>query len=91
MNRRTFLQTTTTVAAALAITGLRAADKNSPQVSAAHLPRWRGFNLLEKFFAPGKPFVETDFVWMAEWGFDFARLPLSYHCWADPQDWLKLR
>jgi endoglucanase len=30
---------------------------------------------------------------MNEWGFDFARLPMSYHCWAEaePADWLKLR
>ena len=29
---------------------------------------------------------------MQEWGFDFARLPLSYHCWSepDPERWLKM-
>lgn len=56
------------------------------------LPRWRGFNLLEKFTARrNAPFRESDFEWMAEWGFDFVRLPLSYHCWADPEDWLNLK
>ena len=28
---------------------------------------------------------------MEEWGFDFARLPLSYQCWTESEDWLKLR
>jgi len=62
--------------------------------------KWRGFNLQEKFTATpeewaaldpewgrrNEPFVETDFEWMARWGFNFARLPMSYRCWADPKD-----
>jgi endoglucanase len=61
-------------------------------VNASHLPRWRGFNLLEKFTAEhSAPFRESDFAWMAEWEFDFVRLPLSYRCWADADDWLNLR
>jgi endoglucanase len=58
------------------------------------LPRWRGFNLLAKFTGErNSPFVESDFAWMSEWGFDFARLPLSYRCWAsgDPATWLDMR
>jgi endoglucanase len=63
--------------------------------AAGKLPRWRGFNLLEKFIKQpqGNPaFRETDFQIMQEWGFDFARLPLSYHCWSepDPARWLKM-
>jgi endoglucanase len=65
------------------------------------LPRWRGFNLLEKFsadnssksakFASANPrFQERDFQWMADWGFDFARLPMSYHCWSSPERWLEM-
>jgi endoglucanase len=54
---------------------------------AKRLPRWRGFNLLEKFQAPSaKPFAETDFRWIADWGFDFVRLPMDYRCWTDPKD-----
>lgn len=61
-------------------------------MDASCLPRWRGFNLLEKFtLARNSLFRESDFAWIAEWGFDFVRLPLSYHCWADPEDWLALR
>jgi len=63
----------------------------SALVPVNRLPRWRGFNLLEKFNAEvNQPFKEEDFKMMAEWGFDFARLPMSYHCWSKPGDWLKM-
>lgn len=46
------------------------------------LPRWRGFNLTEKFTLGGnKPFQEEHFDIIAGWGFDFARLPMDYRCW----------
>ena len=46
------------------------------------LPRWRGFNLLELYGAGSfGAFVEEDFRWIAGWGFDFVRLPLSYTHW----------
>ena len=50
------------------------------------LPRWRGFNLLD-FFSPVKRgpndwnaslTTENDFKWMADWGFDFVRIPMAY-------------
>ena len=93
INRRQFL-TTTASAAVFAATGLPATEKPLPAPSAAKLPRWRGFNLLEKFTKRRQgnpPFLESDFEWIAEWGFDFVRLPMSYLCWTDPGDWLKLR
>ncbi|MBV8890116.1 MAG: cellulase family glycosylhydrolase [Alphaproteobacteria bacterium] len=50
--------------------------------SEARLPRWRGFNLLEKFISgTEKPFREQDFDIIARWGFDFVRLPLDYRIW----------
>ena len=47
------------------------------------LPRWRGFNLLERFSVSrgNPPFEEEDFDWMEEWGFNFVRLPMDYRCW----------
>ncbi len=55
------------------------------------LPKWRGFNLLEKFNADvNQPFKEWDFKMMAEWGFDFARLPMSYHCWSKQDNWFQM-
>lgn len=65
------------------------------------LPRWRGFNLLEKF-SMGEPsksapnsnrnlkFREEDFQWIADWGFDFVRLPMTYHCWSEPDNWFEM-
>lgn len=61
-------------------------------VDPKHLPRWRGFNLLEKFTLAGnKPFREEDFAWIAELGFDFVRLPMDYRCWTAPGDLYRLR
>jgi len=65
-----------------------------PNPTAARLPRWRGFNLLEKFRARqggNPPFAESDFAWIAGWGVNFVRRPMSYHCWAAPESWLNLR
>ena len=43
------------------------------------LPRWRGFNLLEKFHLGSgrKPFLEEDFRLIAKLGFNFVRLPID--------------
>jgi endoglucanase len=99
MNRRQFIQITAAAAAASSTAGISAAQSASPgpgqlpDPSASRLPRWRGFNLLEKFTKRrdgNPPFKETDFEWIAELGFNFVRLPMSYLCWTDPQDWLKL-
>jgi endoglucanase len=91
MNRRQFLLAAAG-AAACSVTTTFAAERGANRMSASRLPRWRGFNLLEKFTVDrNAPFRESDFAWMAEWGFDFARLPLSYRCWAEDSDWLKLR
>lgn len=92
VTRRSWL---TGTAAALGLAGCAA------QVDAA---KWRGFNLQEKFTDTpaewaavdpewghaNEPFRESDFQWMAEWGFHFVRLPMSYRCWTDPRDPLKL-
>jgi endoglucanase len=66
-------------------------DPRDPTPSALRqqprIPRWRGFNLTEMVWAErGRPFLESDFAYLAEFGFDFARLPLSYWCWSDPQN-----
>ena len=57
------------------------------------IPRYRGFNLLGMFAsesskfsarAPGY-FIEEDFKMIADWGFDFVRLPLSYRVWSSAE------
>jgi endoglucanase len=68
------------------------ADGKLPEPTPEALPRWRGFNLLEKFMvANQRPFREEDFAWIAELGFDFVRLPLDYRCWIEQGDWTRLR
>ena len=58
--------------------------KPLPDATPKKLPRWRGFNLLNKFSSDKqKPFDERDFADIAELGFDFVRLPLDYRCWTD--------
>lgn len=48
------------------------------------LPRWRGFNLLEMFHTRSScQWQEDDFRWIADWGFDFVRLPLCYLLWVE--------
>lgn len=44
------------------------------------LPIWYGFNILEKFYR-NDPFKELDFKRASQWGFNFFRLPMDYHCW----------
>jgi len=53
------------------------------------LPIWCGFNLLEKFYR-NDPFDEVDFERAAEWGFNFFRLPMDYHCWILNEDTYKI-
>jgi len=87
MERREFLKTVTT-ASALLMTGAQCRKTPSPESGIEK--RRRGFNLLEKFTDRiNAPYQETDFNWMAEWGFNFVRLPMSYRCWSDVNDWTK--
>lgn len=118
MNRRAFIQTSlvTSVVAPAIVTqtgsvfpSLDRRNAQSLDVLSNTLPRWRGFNLLEKFV--GRPrrndgpnpdanrggrrrgvYRESDFEWIANWGFDFVRLPMSYQCWSpgDPDHWTEL-
>jgi endoglucanase len=61
--------------------------KALPDATPAHLPRWRGFNLLNKFMVDHQSaFEERDFTDIVELGFDFVRLPLDYRCWTDAAD-----
>lgn len=100
MQRREFLRTAA-MAGGAAMGGGRWATSAAAETDPAgqaktaqlarKLPRWRGFNLLEKFMVhANKPFVEDDFRWMHEWGFDFARLPMDYRCWTGASDAYKL-
>lgn len=62
-----------------------------PEPSPGKLPRWRGFNLLEKFTYSGKhqPFLEEDFRMISEFGFNFVRLPMDYRGYIAEGNWEK--
>jgi hypothetical protein len=53
------------------------------------LPRWRGFNLLEKFYLTSgrTPFLEEDFRLISKLGFNFVRLPMDYRFWIKGGNW----
>jgi endoglucanase len=61
----------------------------------ANNPPWYGFNLLEYFstdpdwmkYFPYKNdgmFLESDFRWIRDWGFNWVRLPMDYRFWTAP-------
>ncbi len=81
INRRIFLRNTAITAAGLAIAGC---NTFSSGTSKNKLPRWKGFNLLD-LFSPNPPrnpeaarTTKDDLKWMADWGFDFVRIPMAY-------------
>ena len=82
MKRRTFIQNTALTTAGLSVAGLSSALKY-PETVTNKLPRWRGFNLLD-YFSPSKTdssrglTTEEELKWMADWGFDFVRIPMAY-------------
>jgi endoglucanase len=93
MKRRELLAITgKAVLGMVAMEGMAAPKRALPEATPEKLPRWRGFNLLEKFnVARNARFVEQDFEWIAELGFNFVRLPMDYRCWIEPGDWTKFR
>ena len=74
----------------LALPALHAAEL--PDATPEQLPRWRGFNLLEKFVWRGQreKFREDDFRMIAGWGFNFVRLPMDYRGWIVDGDWNRI-
>lgn len=83
-NRRSFLQTAA-LGVAVSSGRLHAQEGRTWRSGAARnrLPRWRGFNLLDYFTPnpprnPGSLTTDEDLRWMADWGFDFVRLPMAY-------------
>jgi len=89
MTRRRFLRAIAAAGGGVALSGATPVPAAVPSdITFAKLPRWRGFNLLEKFNHEWPAaFRESDFQWISEFGFDFVRLPMSYRCWIDNGDW----
>jgi endoglucanase len=89
MDRRDLLKVS---AASVAVGLTDVARIGSAPARPQWLPRWRGFNLTDlKDGRHGLHYAETDFRWMSEWGFNFARLPVSYWTWSSRDDWMTIR
>ncbi len=76
INRREFIQTTS-----LATAGILSPQHHLLKPK-NKLPRWKGFNLLD-YFSPDPVRARGDtpeifFKWMADWGFDYVRIPMAY-------------
>lgn len=88
IDRRGFIATAATGLAVAALPDwLSAQSVTKPR---NRLPRWRGFNILE-FYRPRQyrtsperqATLDRDFQWIADWGFDFIRIPMSYPCYLE--------
>lgn len=92
MKRRKFLKIAGLTGASALMYGPLSQSSRAAGKGGMVFPRYRGFNLLEKFTAnnPMEPFREKDFQMMAEWGFDFARIPMSYWNWTPADNWYKV-
>ncbi len=93
MTRRDFIKTSAVTAVGILAAGKStAASGGGPAAQPQpRIPRWRGFNLTELAGGRrGQNFLESDFALMKEWGFDFARLPMSYWTWSSPKSWMKI-
>jgi endoglucanase len=84
IDRRIFIRNTAVTAAAATLSGKAAFGSILPGPAKNLLPRWKGFNLLD-YFSPdperknnASRTTEDDLRWMADWGFDFVRLPIAY-------------
>jgi endoglucanase len=84
IDRRVFVKNTAMAAAAVTLAGNAVLYGREPERVKNSLPRWKGFNLLD-YFSPetggedgGDRTTEDDLRWMADWGFDFVRLPMAY-------------
>jgi len=87
MDRRIFIKNTGLVTAAVSLAGVSPLSFYPMNKIKNTLPRWRGFNLLDYFTVSAKiqnlKTTESDLQWMADWGFDFVRLPIAYPRYID--------
>lgn len=81
MRRRNFIKNSGLTVAGIGLAG-NVALGNSFSPAINKIPRWRGFNLLD-YFSPREGrnsalTTDDDLKWIADWGFDFVRLPMAY-------------
>jgi endoglucanase len=91
MKRRDFIKISSAFSA-LMLSGFSVSAMNPRRAQPLDFSNYKGFNLLAKFSGrePHRKFNEEDFEIMAEWGFNFARIPMSYWNWASTDDWYNI-
>jgi endoglucanase len=82
LQRRDFLKKSSLAAAAALLATNAPFNLSAAPAPKNKLPEWKGFNLLD-FFSPNpansrEGTKEEYFKWMADWGFDFVRIPMAY-------------
>jgi endoglucanase len=88
LNRRIFLKNVGLATAGAMVgcntvfAGLTEPTRKKNSITKNKLPKWKGFNLSD-YFQPDPWYVgtitsEEYFKWMADWGFDFVRIPVAY-------------
>ncbi len=91
MNRRSFLGMSSVTGACMLLEPIQARQAARFLRPQPHIPRWRGFNLTELTGGDRRQrYQESDFRCMAEWGFNFARLPCSYWTWSSKNNWMTI-
>lgn len=82
-NRRDFIKIAGLAGIGMSLPKLALSDDQIKTLKKNPLPKWKGFNLqylytLSRGIHEPK---EEHFKWIAEWGFNFVRLPMSYRLW----------
>jgi len=92
VKRRDFIKTSAGAAAAISVTGIQPKSLVIASKPVQSFPRYRGFNLTQKTGGndPKRKFDEEDFEIMTEFGFDFARIPMSYWNWSTKENWYSI-
>jgi endoglucanase len=89
MRRKDFLKISSSAIAAATLPSIGIDAKIKQEKTKFKFPRYRGFNLTQKTGGndPKRKFDEEDFEIMTEFGFDFARIPMSYWNWSKKGNW----
>lgn len=86
MDRKAFIRNAALMSAVIGLEGT-AALASKKKVAKNRLPQWKGFNLVD-FNTPDplakrRYTTEEHLKWMADWGFNFVRLPIAYPYYLD--------
>jgi len=88
MKRRQFVSRSALLAGGLGLAGPGAMGSfHQAAATGNSIPKWKGFNV-QDFFSPHPGYLhrgttDEELKWMADWGFDFVRIPMAYPAYLD--------